>query len=382
MTEIRFVTREIGSLAKPGWRVKAIAGRPVEEKDVEEAREWGWRLGIDFGELAEILRKGVGFTSEEQVKIQDFAALYGIRILEHAGLDVVYDGEQRRSEMYDHVVRHAKGFEARGTVRSFDNKYYTKAAVVEKPLVERAYDFEEFEFVRSHTDRPVKTPFTGAYTIMDWSYDEYYAKDTMLGAAAQRAEARRRFWVDVARDVVRPNVVGLVEAGAGGGQIDEPAATTRPGEVPLVVETFNATREGIDARASIHICFSDYTSLFPHIEGLDNCYELQLEFSNRDSLELGTRAEDRPGYDVLPKFRESAWDGKIGLGVIDIHTDYIESSELVRDRILYASEVLGPERIEVNTDCGLRTRTWEVSLEKMKNMVEGTRLAEAALNGS
>ena len=44
MTEIRFVTREIGSLAKPGWRVKAIAGRPVEEKDVEEAREWGWRL--------------------------------------------------------------------------------------------------------------------------------------------------------------------------------------------------------------------------------------------------------------------------------------------------------------------------------------------------
>ena len=127
MTEIRFVTREIGSLAKPGWRVKAIAGRPVEEKDVEEAREWGWRLGIDSGELAEILRKGGSFTNEEKVKIQDFAALYGIRILEHAGLDVVYDGEQRRSEMYDHAVRHTKGFETRGTVRSFDNKYYTKS---------------------------------------------------------------------------------------------------------------------------------------------------------------------------------------------------------------------------------------------------------------
>src|SRR5215203_3125795 len=131
MSEIRFVTREIGSLAKPGWRVKAIAGRPVEEKDVEEVREWGRRLGIDSGELAEILRKGGGFTNEEKVKIQDFAALYGIRILEHAGLDVVYDGEQRRSEMYDHAVRHTKGFETRGTVRSFDNKYYTKAAGVE-----------------------------------------------------------------------------------------------------------------------------------------------------------------------------------------------------------------------------------------------------------
>ena len=68
-----------------------------------------------------------------------------------------------------------------------------------------------------------------------------------------------------------------------------------PGEVPLVVETFNATREGVDARASMHICFSDYNSLFPHIEALDDCYELQLEFSNRDSRELGTKAEDRPG---------------------------------------------------------------------------------------
>lgn len=383
MTEIRFVTREIGSLAKPGWRVKAIAGRPLEQGDVEEARKWGERLGIGSGELIEILHKGEVFTDEEKAKIQDYAALYGIRLLENAGLDAVYDGEQRRSEMYDHAVRHAKGFETRGTVRSFDNKYYTKAAVVERPLVERAYDLEEFEFVRSHTDRAVKVPFTGAYTIVDWSYDEHYARDgTMLGAAAQRAEARRRFGVDVARDVVRPNVAELVEAGAEWVQIDEPAATTRPEEVPLVVETFNATREGIDARASMHICFSDYNSLFPHIEALDNCYELQLEFSNRDSRGPGTKAGDRPGYDVLGRFAESAWDGKIGLGVIDIHTDFIEPPELVRDRILYATRVLGPERLEVNTDCGLRTRTWEVSLEKLKNMVEGARLAERELNGS
>src|SRR5918997_6863476 len=106
MTEIRFVTREIGSLAKPGWRVKAIAGRTVEQKDVEEARKWGERLGIASEELAGILGKGEGFTSEEQAKIQDHAALYGIRLLEQAGLYVVYHGEQRRREMYDHAGRH------------------------------------------------------------------------------------------------------------------------------------------------------------------------------------------------------------------------------------------------------------------------------------
>ncbi len=382
MNEVRFVTREIGSLAKPGWRVKSISGRPVEENDVEYARKWGECLGIDDEELTEILEKSTNFSDSEKAKIQDYAALYGIRLLESSGLDAVYDGEQRRSEMYDHAVKHAKGFETRGTVRSWDNKYYTKAAVVEKPLVEDAYDLAEYEFVRDNTDRTVKVPFTGAYTIMDWSYDEHYGRGEVLGAShEQRAEARRRFGVDAARDVVRPNVAGVVEAGADWVQIDEPAATTRPEEVPLVVETFNATREGIVARCSMHICFSDYSCLFPHIEDLDDCYELQLEFSNRDSLETGTRSEDRPGYSILDEFRKSAWDGKVGLGVIDIHTDFVESPELVRDRILYAAGVLGPERIEVNTDCGLRTRTWEISYEKLSNMVEGARLAEAALNG-
>lgn len=384
MNEVRFVTREIGSLAKPGWRVKSIAGRTVEETDVEYARKWGERLGIDAEELTEILAKGQGFSDSEKAKIQDYAALYGIRLLESSGLDVVYDGEQRRSEMYDHAVKHAKGFETRGTVRSWDNKYYTKAAVVEKPLVETVYDLAEYEFVRDHADRAVKVPFTGAYTIMDWSYDEHYAGGrSLLGASVERRmEARRQFGVDAARDVVRPDVAGIVEAGADWVQIDEPAATTRPEEVPLVVETFNATRAGIDARCSMHICFSDYNCLFPHIEDLDDCYELQLEFSNRDSLETGTKDEDRPGYAILDRLRESSWDGKVGLGVIDIHTDFIEPPELVRDRVLYAAGVLGPERIEVNTDCGLRTRTWEVSYEKLVNMVEGTRLAENALNGS
>ena len=182
--------------------------------------------------------------------------------------------------------------------------------------------------------------------------------------------------------MVRPNIQGLGEAGAEWGRNDEPGATPRPEGVPLVGETFNATREDIDVRASMHICFSDYRAVFPHIQDLDDCYELQLEFSNRDSLELGAKAEQRPGYNVLSMFRQSAWVGKIGGGVIDIHTDFVEPAELVRDRILHASEVLGPERIGVNTDCGLRTRSWEISLEKMKNMVEGTRLAETALNGS
>ncbi|HZB85110.1 MAG TPA: hypothetical protein VE289_00965, partial [Gaiellaceae bacterium] len=124
---VRFLTREIGSLAKPPWRVKSFAGRPLEEADITEAERWGKRLEVErHDDLVEGLRAG----SLTPSQIDDWAVTYAIRLLERAGLDVVYDGEQRRTEMYDHVAAHARGFEPRGTVRSFDNKYYAKAAVV------------------------------------------------------------------------------------------------------------------------------------------------------------------------------------------------------------------------------------------------------------
>ncbi len=60
---------------------------------------------------------------------------------------------------------------------------------------------------------------------------------------------------------------------------------------------FNAALSGVPAaRKSVHICFSDYDALWPAVLDLEDCLELQLEFANRDSRELGTRDEDRPGY--------------------------------------------------------------------------------------
>jgi 5-methyltetrahydropteroyltriglutamate--homocysteine methyltransferase len=376
---VRFLTREIGSLGKPSWRVKAFAGRPLDESDFESAESWGRKLDVDGHEaFGEGLRAG----SLSLPEIDDWAAIYAIRLLEKVELDVVYDGEQKRTEMYDHVAAFAGGFEPRGIVRSFDNKYYAKAAVVEPPSVDGPQDVEEFEFVRAHTDRVVKVPLTGAYTMEDWSYDEHYGHEGRLGASAEhRYDARRRFVHDVAVNVIRPNVEGLVAAGAEWIQIDEPAAATKPNEVPLVVEGFNEATRGVEAKKSMHICFSDYGALWPAVLELEDCLELQLEFANRDSRELGTKDEDRPGYaDTLALFKQHGYPG-VGLGVLDIHSDFVEPAELVRDRVLYAAEALGdPERIQVNPDCGLRTRSWDVVYEKLSNMVQGARLAEDALS--
>jgi 5-methyltetrahydropteroyltriglutamate--homocysteine methyltransferase len=243
---------------------------------------------------------------------------------------------------------------------------------------------EEFRFVTENSDRGVKVPLTGAYTMVDWSYDEHYRRPGTLGGSAEdRYAAREEFVRDVAEHVIRPNALGLVEAGARWLQIDEPAAAAKPDEAELVVLGFNAAMSGVEAELkSMHICFSDYSSLWPAVLALDGCLELQLEFANRDSRELGTREEDRPGYQPLELFREPGSPG-VGLGVLDIHSDFVEPAELVRDRVLYAVRVLGdPARIQVNPDCGLRTRSWDVAYEKLTSMVEGTRLAEEALGGS
>ena len=77
-------------------------------------------------------------------------------------------------------------------------------------------------------------------------------------------------------------------------------------------------------------------------------------------------------------FKEYGIKANIGIGVIDIHSDLIETPQVIRDRILYASKVLGDEAlIQVNPDCGLRTRRWDVAFPKLCNMVEGTMLARS-----
>ncbi|TMD43662.1 MAG: hypothetical protein E6I88_00930 [Chloroflexi bacterium] len=380
------LTHEVGSLDKPGWRVKAYAGKPLSERDLEEARSWGEQLQVpDYPRLLELLR-GRSFTKEQKAEIQRWSSLYALRLEESAGLDVVYDGEQQRTEMYDWAVTHANGFERRGSVRAFDNKYYSKAAVVGPISLAAPYHNAEFSYLVSVAGAELKVPVTGAYTIADWSFDERNALDTDLRESAldrrrQRKAARRDFVLQVARNLIRPNLQALIGLGARWIQVDEPGASTEPDELDLFVDSFNASVEGLDAMFSTHLCFSDYNLFFPAIERMSQCRQFAVGFANYDSRELGTSDDARPGYQVIKKFRELPYKPALGMGVLDIHTDFIESPELVRDRVLYAVKVFGDAaRIHVTPDCGLRTRSWRVAYEKLHNMTAGVELARRALS--
>jgi 5-methyltetrahydropteroyltriglutamate--homocysteine methyltransferase len=384
MSGVHFLTHEVGSLAKPSWLVKTSAGRPLDEGDLEHARAWGERLSVPgYEELVELLSKGDGEDAADAVA--RWASRYALRLQEQAGLDAVWDGEQMRTEMYAWAIAHADGFEPRGTVRSFDNKYYAKSAVTGLVGLREPYHNAELSFLQSVAQAKLKIPVTGAYTLAVWSYDEHYgAGASRLGAGSGRAAeiaARREFALDIARNLIRPNLEALIGLGAEWIQIDEPGASTEPDELEVFVESFNASVEGLDCYFSTHLCFSDYDLFFPASEGMSGCRQYAVGFANDDVRELGTSAAERPGYKVIERFRDLSYAPALGLGVLDIHTDAIESPELVRDRILHAVAVFGdPARIHVTPDCGLRTRSWEVAYEKLVNMVEGAHLAEQVLS--
>jgi 5-methyltetrahydropteroyltriglutamate--homocysteine methyltransferase len=402
-----FPTQEIGSIAKPSWRVKGVSDEArITTVDVEEAEKWGKKLGVgSYESLVDLLKKRTGSsvppTTEEKENIRDFSVNYVLAMFERAGLDRVYSGEQWRVEMYEHLVRNIEGFKLLGSVHSFDYKYFTKGAVVGEPRFIHPIHLDEFEYVKGRTSREIKVPITGPYTVVDWSFNEYYetrsrkklSEKGRINLRKTYFEARRDFILELVKNALRQEVAVLIEHGAKWIQIDEPAITTRPDdeEMDLFVEAINELTRGFSGCTfSLHNCYSDYRLLARFAPRLKDVKQLALEFANRDSTDLGTEVRKRPGYADLKFFEQEGYSGGFGLGVMHVHDfsgepgngatregrNVIESPELVRDRIICASKLLrDPSRISVNPDCGLRTRTWDVTYRKLEAMDKGTNLA-------
>lgn len=378
---MNFKTQEIGSIDKLSFRTKASKGKPLNERDIAEARNWGAKLNVLVDE--KLLAKKEK-TKEDIAAIRDLSSLMAIRFFEKAGLDIVYDGEQKRVEMYQHAIQNTNGFNFVGHVRSFDDKYYNIASCENHVSMKNLFHTDELKFIAKSTKMGIKVPITGAATLAYWSDNKYYiekwAKEN-IPPKKRNLAARREFILDLARNVLRPNIKSLVESGATKIQIDEPAASMfiSKEDLEIFAESFNESVKGINCEFSMHICFSDYGALFPQILEMKKCSEHAWEFANRDSTKLGVSKETRDGYYALNYFKEYGFGGNVGLGVINVHSNFIPSPELIRDRTLYGASVLGPEHILVNPDCGLRTRSWEIAFEMLSCMTKGAELAREAV---
>jgi 5-methyltetrahydropteroyltriglutamate--homocysteine methyltransferase len=192
---------------------------------------------------------------------------------------------------------------------------------------------------------------TGPYTICDWSFNEHYA-------------TRRDMVLDLAK-VIRAEALALEEAGARFIQIDEPAASTRMDELDLVIEAMHVVTEPLTAHTITHICYGDFHKAYPKMLDIP-VDQVDLEFANSD-------------FSLLKAFERRPFTKFIGLGVVDVHSHRIESVDEIADGIRRALEHVPADRMFVDPDCGLKTRTPEEARSKLINISKAVEIVRGEL---
>ena len=313
------ITTAVGSFPKPGY--------------LSQARSQFAQGKIDRAELDRLERQ---------------ATEYWIQVQEKLGIDVLVHGEMERGDMVAYFAEQIESMMLGGLVRSYGNRYYHKPIITDKLRWPGPMTVDMWKFAQGLTERPVKGMLTGAYTMVEWSFDEHYPN-------------RREAVLDMA-SLIREEVQALVAAGAKYIQIDEPAIHTRPDEdFDLAIESMQVTVEGIDAEFHTHICYGDVPVVYREMLKLP-VKQIHLAFKNTD-WELLQLLEDGS----YPKEMD------LGVGVTDVHTRRTESVEEIKEGIEKTLALLPPDHIWILPDCGLKTRTVEEAEDKLRVMMDAVR---------
>jgi len=284
-------------------------------------------------------------TREELDRLERQATEFWVRVQEELGVDVLVDGEQYRGDMVAYFAETMGGFARGGLVRSYGNRYYHKPVIVGAVEWPGPITVDWWRWTQSLTSRPIKGMLTGPYTIMDWSFNDYYPD-------------RKAACLALAREV-RKELEALLAAGAKVVQIDEPALSVRPDELPFAVEAMHLVVDGLPAYYIVHACFGAFETIYPGLLDLP-----------ADNLDL---AISHSALDLLGMFEKNPFTKDLSLGVLDVHSHVVESAAEVRGRIERGIGVLPAKRIWVDPDCGLKTRTVEESRGKLAAMMAAVR---------
>jgi 5-methyltetrahydropteroyltriglutamate--homocysteine methyltransferase len=313
-------TTTVGSFPKPAYLIKARARYAAKKISGTALRE-----------------------------LEEQATKETIELQERIGLDILVHGEMERGDMATYFAEKLEGFSISGPVRSYGNRYYRKP-IVNGPIKRNGpMTVRVYELAQSMTQKPVKGMLTGPYTMCDFSFNNHYADRRSLTLAMA--------------EVIAAEVRDLEQAGAEYIQIDEPAISTKPEELKLAIEAMGIITSGIKVKTISHICYGDFKTIYPEILDLP-VDQLDLEFANSD-------------FSHLDIFRDRPFTKEIAVGVIDTHSHIVETEEQVKDWINQALEVFPAEKVYIDPDCGLKTRTLAETEAKLRVMVEAVGAVRA-----
>jgi 5-methyltetrahydropteroyltriglutamate--homocysteine methyltransferase len=339
-----FPTTIAGSLPKPDWLAEPVA-------------LWApWKLEGDA--LASAKRDAVRLVLFDQ---------------EHAGIDIVTDGEQTRRHFVTTFIEGLEGvdFANKKTVR-IRNRYDADVPMVVGPVSRRHPIYvDDARFLRAETQHPTKYTLPGPMTMVDTLYDEHYGsreKLAMAFAGILNQEARELAALGV--DVV---------------QFDEPAFNVYFDEVrDWGVVALERAAANLSCATAVHICYGygikantdwkktlgsewrQYEQVFPLLAG-SSLRQVSLECANSHvPIELlGLLA----GKDVL-------------VGAIDVATDRVETAEDVAATIRSAMEFVPANRLYPCTNCGMVPLSRDVARGKLAALGAGATIVRGELAGA
>jgi 5-methyltetrahydropteroyltriglutamate--homocysteine methyltransferase len=300
------------------------------------------------------------------------AMLVVLKTQELAGIDVVADGELYRWEinhpetngMIDYFIRPLQGVQVELTLdqlRAWREKagmtYRSQpAGIVTGPLGQGRLNLpRDYALYRDLTPKPKKFTVTSPYMLAKVLDNAHYGSlEALVMALAELLKAQ---------------LAGIDAAVV---QVDEANVTGQPDDGPIAAAGINRVLEGVaSGRRAVHLCFGNYggqtvqrgtyAKLVPFLNALDADH-LVLELARRPETEL-------------EMLREVKGSLRLGIGVIDIKDNEVETPDQVARRIERAANCLGIERIAfVHPDCGFWMLPRSVADAKMRALVAGRDL--------
>ena len=292
---------------------------------------------------------------------------------EDAGIDVVTDGELYRFDvnhpetngMIDYFSRRLGGIttrfgrEALNAFRADAGLTYRAdpAGLIERELDEGTLNLpEDYRMVRPLTRSKLKFTLTGPHMLSKVLMDRHYGNPE--AAAAALGELFSRQVADIEADVI---------------QVDEANIPGHPEEAAWAARALNAVLDEVKGEKAVHVCFGNYggqtvqqgtwQDLVPYLAAL-RADHLVLEFK-RWGIEQAACLKDLPG------------SIRIGVGVIDIKSNIVETPDEIASDIEAAARRLGADRIAcVHPDCGFWMLQRNVADRKIEALVKGRDLFE------
>jgi 5-methyltetrahydropteroyltriglutamate--homocysteine methyltransferase len=269
------------------------------------------------------------------------------------GLDVLVHGEAERNDMVEYFGEQLDGFAftSNGWVQSYGSRCVKPPIIFGDVSRPKPMTVEWATYAQSLTHKIMKGMLTGPITILQWSF----VRDDQPRSVTSRQIAL----------AIRDEVADLERAGIKMIQIDE--AALREG-LPLrradwqmyldnAVEDFRVASCTVADQTQIHthMCYSEFNDIMPAIAAMD-----------ADVISIET---SRSQMELLGAFVDFRYPNEIGPGVYDIHSPRVPTVEEMIVLLRKAHQVLSPDQLWVNPDCGLKTRGWPEVEQALLNMV-------------